>query len=133
MRRAGRGANIDVTPLIDILFMLIIFFVLATSFIQGRLTVELPQGDGDFGKADNPILVTLKRGGTLLWGDAPVVSEDLLRLAREENETGKREILIVGDRDASYGEVMELLDTLRCAGMERVGLALQGRGRGNDL
>ena len=124
-RRTGRGADIDITPLIDILFMLIIFFVLATSFIQGRLPVDLPQGAGDPGRAENPLLVTLTREGSVFWGNLPdpVASGDLDRLVREN---GGREILVAGDRGVAYGEVVGLLDELQRAGVKRLGLALQG-------
>ncbi|MDR2174540.1 MAG: biopolymer transporter ExbD [Synergistaceae bacterium] len=124
--RGRRGADIDVTPLIDILFMLIIFFVLAASFLQGRLTVELPRGEGSPGKAESPVLVTLTRGGSVFWGSLPepVASADVLRLAAE-NLSSDREILVAGDREVSYGAVVELLEVLRSAGAERLGLALQ--------
>jgi biopolymer transport protein ExbD len=122
--------DIDVTPLIDILFMLIIFFVLAASFLQGRLTVELPRGEGEPDKADakSPLLVTLTRDGSVSWGNfsipSPAASADVLRLAEESLSSG-REILVAGDRGVSYGEVIGLLDVLRQAGIERLGLALQ--------
>jgi biopolymer transport protein ExbD len=129
-RGKKRGADIDITPLIDILFMLIIFFVLAASFLQGRLTVELPRGEGDAGQAENPILVTLARDGSVFWGNfsipAPVASADVLSLARENfSGVSSREILVAADRGVSYGDVIGLLDILRIAGVERLGLALQ--------
>ncbi len=133
MRRRRRGADIDITPLIDILFMLIIFFVLATSFIQGRMPVELPQAAGAKPTARDPLLVTLTRGGEVYWGDrpGPVPSGDIAGLAREN--AGKREILVAGDRGVSYGEVVGLLDELQRAGVERLSLALQGGARQGDV
>jgi biopolymer transport protein ExbD len=125
-----RGADIDVTPLIDILFMLIIFFVLAASFLQGRLTVELPRGESGPGKVENPVLVTLTRDGSVYLGNmsvpAPAVSSDVLRLVRENLPlSSDREILVAADRGVPYGDVVGLLDVLRLAGVERLGLALQ--------
>jgi biopolymer transport protein ExbD len=138
--RRRRGADIDITPLIDILFMLIIFFVLAASFLQGRLTVELPQGESASpGRAENPVLVTLARDGSVSWGNfsvpAPVASADVLRLAREslfQAQASSRDILVAADRGVSYGDVVELLDVLRLAGIERLGLALQVFGDGSE-
>ena len=123
--RIGRAsAEIDITPLIDILFMLIIFFVLATSFVQGRLRVELPQGEGDPGKPGGAVLVTLREDGRLLWGDEPVTSSDLFR--RLGAASPDEELLLAADRGVPYGRVAELLDGMRRAGREGVGLALQG-------
>lgn len=123
-RRARSGADIDITPLIDILFMLIIFFVLATSFVQGRLRVDLPQGEGDPGKPGGAVLVTLREDGELLWGDEPIASPDLFR--RLGMASPDEELLLAADRGVPYGRVAELLDGMRRAGRERVGLALQG-------
>ena len=126
MPRRRSGADIAITPLIDILFMLIIFFVLTTSFVEGRLRVELPRGEGDPGKPDGAVMVTLTKDGAVLWGDEPVSSPDLVRRAREVS--ADRELLVAGDSGAAWGRVAELLDLLRGAGLERVGLALQGGG-----
>jgi biopolymer transport protein ExbD len=138
--RRRRGADIDVTPLIDILFMLIIFFVLAASFLQGRLTVELPRGESAPGRAESsPVLVTLARDGSVSWGNfsmpAPVASADVLRLARESLfriQGSGGEILVAADRGVPYGDVVGLLDVLRLAGIERLGLALQIFGAGEN-
>ncbi|GHS88687.1 biopolymer transporter ExbD/TolR [Synergistales bacterium] len=129
MIRKKRSADIDITPLIDVLFMLIIFLVLTATFIQGRVVVELPSGDGESGKTANLLIINLSRDGSVLWGDvslpAPVSSLDLLGLARESAAVG-REILVAGDERVPYGEVAGLLDVLRGAGVERLGLALRG-------
>ena len=131
MPRRRVGAEIDITPLIDILFMLIIFFVLASSFVQGRLRVELPRAEGEAGKPDGAVLVTLKEDGGLLWGDEPITSPDLFR--RLETFPQDEELLVAGDRGAAYGQVVELLDGMRRAGLARVDLALQGAlGAGRD-
>ncbi|NLB82863.1 MAG: biopolymer transporter ExbD, partial [Synergistaceae bacterium] len=45
-RRRRRGIDLDITPLIDVLFMLIIFFVLTATFLSGQIVVDLPQGEG---------------------------------------------------------------------------------------
>ena len=58
-RRKTRGsAEIDITPLIDMLFMLIIFFVLTASFVQGKLDVKLPQGEGDSSDTRGAVVLT---------------------------------------------------------------------------
>ena len=96
--------------------------------LQGRMPVELPQAAGaKDADARNPLLVTLTRGGEVYWGDrpGPVPSVDIAALVREN--AGKREILVAGDRGVSYGEVVGLLDELQRAGVERLGLALQGQ------
>ena len=127
MSRKKRSADIDITPLIAVLFMLLIFLVLTATFIQGRVVVELPKGEGESEKTENLLIINISRDGSVLWGDvflpSPLNSSDLFRLSRAATE---REILIAGDERVQYGEVAGLLDILRRAGVERLGLALRG-------
>ncbi|MDR1048390.1 MAG: biopolymer transporter ExbD [Synergistaceae bacterium] len=127
-RARRRGADIDITPLIDVLFMLIIFFVLAASFPQGRVPVDLPQGRGEPGREPS-VTVTLTRDGSIFWDGRPAVSGDFPRLAEEVPASA--DILVAGDRDVSYGAVAELLQALQNAGITRVGLTRAG-GPGPD-
>jgi biopolymer transport protein ExbD len=122
-----READIDITPLIDILFMLIIFFVLAASFSRGRVPVDLPRGEGEAGEGKSPIVVTLTRDGSVFWDGRPAVSGDFPRLAGKI--AASADILLAGDRGVSYGAVAELLGVLKDAGIERVGLALEAAAR----
>lgn len=122
--RRHRSRDIDITPLIDVLFMLIIFFVLTASFLQGKIEVELPAGDTQEHSTEKAILVMLKSDGSIKWGDFTVTSDELF-VRVSESLSLKQEILVAGDRSVAYGKVIELLDTLRRGGLERAGLALQ--------
>ncbi|NLL37524.1 MAG: biopolymer transporter ExbD [Fretibacterium sp.] len=124
-RRVRRGIDLDITPLIDILFMLIIFFVLTATFVQGRMEVELPRGDGEPQRESQTLLVSVTSGGTIRWGGETVLSEDLPVLA-ERAVAESRDILLAGDRAAPYGVVAELLNVLSQKGLTSVGLALEG-------
>jgi biopolymer transport protein ExbD len=118
--RRGRGADIDITPLIDVLFMLIIFFVLTAVFVRGAIELELPRGGG---RTENkaPVIVSVTKEARVYWAGESVEPGDLGRLASEATAAGE-DILIAGDRDAPYGAVAELLDALRDLGVESVSL-----------
>ena len=128
-RRVRRqGAEIDITPLIDVLFMLIIFFVLTTAFVQGAADVDLPDGSAPPISDRNPVVVTVTKGSGLLWAGEMVSRDELpARVSAVLESSG--DILIAGDRDAPYGEVAELLDELRGFGVRSVGLAFEGGAR----
>ena len=130
MRRRNRrgGAGIDITPLIDVLFMLIIFFVLTTAFVQGGVTVDLPTGDPPPMTEKNPIVLTVTKGGEFLWAGEKISRDRVAPLALAARAKSE-DILVAGDRDARYGDVAELLDELRRAGVENVGIAFEGRER----
>lgn len=123
--RSSKNIQIDITPLIDVLFMLIIFFVLTTSFVQGAIDVDLPAGDAVPAAQADPIVVTIDRDSRLYWAGEIVTEDDIPRLAEKAAASGE-EILIAGDREARYGDVVHILETLRGLGIEKVGLALEG-------
>lgn len=121
-QRKHRRADIDITPLIDVLFMLIIFFVLTASFIQGRIEVALPAGEGEpLGK--EAVTLSVEKGGRILWDGREVAREEIAKLALE---AGTREILIAGDKEAAYGDVAEVLEILRKEGIGSAGLLMHG-------
>jgi len=126
MRRGKRrDADINITPLIDVLFMLIIFFVLTAVFVQGSIDVDLPQGEAPPVSEHNPIVVTVTAGSDILWAGRPVSPEDMPELVRDALAKSD-DILIAGDREASYGSVAGVLERLRALGVESVGLAFEG-------
>ncbi len=123
-RRKTRGAaEIDITPLIDVLFMLIIFFVLTASFVQGKLDVKLPQGEGDSSDTRGAVVLTVAADGKLFWNGREM-SRSELAYAAEANKG--REILIAGDEGVPYGEVASVLSLLRGEGVTSAGLLLSG-------
>ena len=122
-RKARRTADLDITPLIDVLFMLIIFFVLMASFVQGKLDVELPSGQGRSLNAERAIIVTVEKNGAISWAGKSVTKNEVAALARGSKS---REILLAGDREASYGTVTEILSILRKEGITSAGLLMQG-------
>ncbi len=125
--RRRRRPELDITPLIDVLFMLIIFFVLTANFLQGRIEVDLPVGEAVAKTEENALLLTVRKDGSVFWGDRETRMEELAPLAAEA-AAARRDILLAGDREAPYGAVAEVLDVLRREGIVSTGLALQGDG-----
>ena len=119
-RRSRKRLELDITPLIDVLFMLIIFFVLTASFVQGRVEVDLPRGEGMPKREGRALLVSVRADGTVLWGGAAVTCADVPALASQA-AAESRDILLAGDRAAPYGAVAELLPKIgRASCRERV-------------
>ena len=123
--RSRRKVDLDITPLIDVLFMLIIFFVLTTSFVQGKVEVDLPQGEGTPPREGRTLLVSVRADGTILWDGVPAASVDVPVLAARAMAES-RDVLLAGDRTAPYGAVAELLELLRREGLASASLALPG-------
>lgn len=117
-------ADIDITPLIDVLFMLIIFFVLTATFIQGKLDIDLPSAVGESSDMKSAMTLTVEKDGTIFWNGRAVTREELTELVRNPEN---REILIAGDKNVPYGRIAEVLSILRKEGISSAGL-LMGAG-----
>ena len=124
-KRSRRGIALDITPLIDVLFMLIIFFVLTATFLSGQIVVDLPQGEGVREGTGGSLLLTVTADGALFWGNREIGREELPGLVRSALDE-KGQILVAADRSAPYGDVAEVLDLLRRLGVSSAGLALEG-------
>ncbi|MDY3869203.1 MAG: biopolymer transporter ExbD [Pyramidobacter sp.] len=125
MRRIRRqsSAEIDLTSLIDVLFILILFFVLSASFVQGALPVDLPDGRGSAPDA-RAIVITMSESG-LRWADEDV--PEALIIERALNVQDEKGVLILAAaRTLPYGDVAAFLDRMRAAGVHSVSLALKG-------
>lgn len=117
-----RVADIDITPLIDMMFMLIIFFVLTSSFINGKLNVELPTGKAVSANAEAAVTVSVLADGSVQWNGRTVSMERLAELARASQP---RDMLVAGDKAANYGMVARVLALLKAEGISSAGLLMQ--------
>ena len=123
-KKKRRVADVDITPLIDVMFMLILFLLVTAAFVQGSLDVSLPQSMGTPPPLPDKkqIVLTITKNSEILWAGKTISSADLF-LHVEEALLESADILIAGDKDARYGDVAELMDMLRQSGVPSVGLA----------
>ena len=100
--------QIDLTPLIDCLFMLIIFFVLTMSFSKPVLEVILPKAtNAETSQARNELLVSVKADGTLYLNAAPATIEEI---ARALDEAPERLLNIYMDEEAPFSRFVAVMD-----------------------
>lgn len=115
--------QIDIAPLIDIVFQLLIFFMLTSSFImQPGIKINLPKAlTSEVVKSENiEILVTTE--GLLYLNDKVVVMQDLKKLFKQAAKRNQA-ILIKADKRASLGRVVEIWDMARDTGIAQVNIA----------
>jgi len=115
--------SLDLTPLIDIILQLLIFFVLTTAFIPFAVKVDLPKSQSSPLKEEKVVVITLTKEGKLLWEKDSISLEELLHRVEEKGTSFT--YLIRGDRGARYGDVIEILNVLKKRGVEGVGLAVE--------
>ena len=118
-RRRGIVAEINVTPLVDIMLVLLIIFMLTAHLIAKQaIEVELPRATQSTAVPPTTLAVTLTRDGGIYLGDKPV-SADALRAAVREAlaRDPKTQAIIIGDKSVSHGRVVWLLDTIKSLGV----------------
>jgi len=115
--------QIDIAPLIDIIFQLLIFFMLSSSFtFQSGITVKLPKAvTSDVIKEENLIVTITSENVTYLNGKI-VTLKELTEKLNAIDKT-KRPLLIKADRRASVGRIVDIWDLCRNLGIEKINIA----------
>ncbi|MFA5089249.1 MAG: biopolymer transporter ExbD [Candidatus Omnitrophota bacterium] len=120
--------NISMAPLIDVIFQLLIFFMLSSSFtFQSGITVKLPKAvTSDVIKEEN-VIITITSEDIIYLNNQIITIKELKReLSKSAGE--KRPILIKSDRRASVGRIVDVWDICRNLGIEKINIATnQGR------
>ena len=122
----GPMSEINVTPLVDVMLVLLIIFMITAPLMSHKIKVELPQANLD--KKDDsvppapPVTVTVKEDGTLYWNDAPI-TKDLLesQLSVEAQKTPQPEVNLRGDKTTKYLNIREVVDLAQAQGIRKVG------------
>jgi biopolymer transport protein TolR len=121
------NSDINVTPMVDVMLVLLIIFMVVTPMLNNKVNVDLPPATAavvmeDASKEDAIVVAVTRDGKTFLGGDqvnatdlGPKISDKL------ENKTDKR-VYFRGDVRANYGKVMEAVDGIRAAGVSQLGM-----------
>ena len=116
--------EINVTPFIDVMLVLLIIFMVAAPLATVDIQVNLPASTAEpQPRPDKPLYLTVKSDLTLALGNDPV-SRDLLRSKLDAAAKGDKDtrIFLRADKSVAYGEVMEVMNALRTAGYLKVAL-----------
>jgi biopolymer transport protein ExbD len=116
--------EINVTPFIDVILVLLIIFMIAAPLATVDVAVDLPATTAQRQeRPDKPVFLTIKADRTLAIGDDPVAREQLAATLETASRGNRDErIFLRADRAVSYGDVMEVMNALRAAGYLKVGL-----------
>lgn len=121
--------EINVTPFIDVMLVLLIIFMVAAPLSTVDLPVDLPTSTASpQKKPDKPTYVSIKSDLAVAIGEAEVKRVDLVRLLDAADSNKDRRIFLRADRAVPYGSMMEVLEILRIGGYTKVALvAVEGR------
>ena len=123
-------AEINVTPMVDVMLVLLVIFMVAAPLLTVGVPVNLPKSSAaQVTTPQEPLIVSLNKAGETFIGDQPVAGDDLkARLADLAGQNPTRIVYVRGDREIEYGTLMDLLSVVNNAGFAKVSLLAEASG-----
>lgn len=124
LREAGdESTGIDLTPMLDVVFIMLIFFIVTTSFIkESGVDIERPESSQATARPDTQVLVAITAEGAV-WVDGEAV--DLHRVGAKVADlvSDDGSVVVQADKRSTTGELIEVMDRIRKAGVDNVAVA----------
>ncbi len=117
-------AEINVTPLVDVMLVLLIIFMVTAPLMTSGVSVDLPKTNAQPLNSDSePLTVTIKADGSIFLQEQAVDVGDLVaKLQAISHNNPERRIFVRGDKDLAYGRIMEVMGTVTQGGFTKVAL-----------
>jgi biopolymer transport protein ExbD/biopolymer transport protein TolR len=133
--RGGVKGDINVTPLVDVVLVLLIIFMVVTPMLQKGVSVDMAKTDSPIAMADadkeDALIVAIMRDGTVYFGSEKTPADQLTNKLKDKlaNRVDKR-VFVRADARARYGAVTDVVDNVRAAGVDQLGLLTEQRKQG---
>jgi biopolymer transport protein ExbD/biopolymer transport protein TolR len=128
------NSNINVTPMVDVMLVLLIIFMVITPMLNNKVNVDLPKVNAaiimeNANKEDAVTVAVTRDGRTYLGGDQVNIDDLGAKVAAklEGKLEGEKEVYLRADIRANYGKVMDTVDQIRAAGVSQLGLLTEKR------
>ncbi len=125
-------ADINVTPLVDVMLVLLIIFMITAPMLHQGIEVALPQAQAESlpMRVDDPLVLSINLDGLVYVQEQPVHPSQLVeRLLPILEARQDKAVFLKGDRELPYGKVVEVLDLLHRGGIEQIGMVTERPGR----
>jgi len=123
------NSNINVTPMVDVMLVLLIIFMVITPMLNNKVNVDLPVAVNAVvmdaaNKEDSTVVAVTRDGKTFLGGDQVSVDDlgSKITARMEQFKQGSRTVFLRADSRANYGKVMDTIDGIRSAGVSELGM-----------
>ncbi len=123
----GTMSQINVTPLVDVMLVLLVIFMVTAPMMQQGMQVNLPKAQAKGLEAqEQSVVVSMDRSGRLFINSDQVSFDDLRgKLAALFANKAKKEVFLKADKDVPYGEVVRTMAAIKGAGIERLGMVTE--------
>src|SRR5262252_2922007 len=124
-------SEINVTPLVDVMLVLLIIFMVTAPLMTSGVSVDLPKTDAKPLNTDSqPLTVSINAAGKIFLQDQEVQLDELVgKLQAISQNNQDRRIFVRGDKELSYGRIMEVMGTITEGGFSKVALLAEQPGR----
>ena len=128
--RARTIAAINVTPLVDVVLVLLVILMVASTYIVAQtLKVQLPRAKSTDGTADKPTKVELLKDGKLRWNEVPIQEAELPeKLKAAVAADSEMSLVVSADKEVQHGNVVHVLDLAKIAGVTKFAINVQQTG-----
>ncbi|TYO99697.1 outer membrane transport energization protein ExbD [Geothermobacter ehrlichii] len=133
-RRSEEEPRVDLTPMVDVVFLLLIFFMISTTFVETPgIDIKLPESSLTVSeKKPDEVQVYIDRDGNLFFqGKKTGIGQLRKKLARSMAGNRKATFVLMADKEVRHGLVVEVMDVARSAGFYNMAIATESR-RGTD-
>ena len=130
--KGGIKSDINVTPLVDVMLVLLIIMMLVAPMLQQGISVKLPKADNyvDKPSTQDQTVLAIGRNKELYLNAKPITEGELTAKINEILESKKEKVVLInGDAEVEYSAVMGAMDQLRQAGIEDIGLITEPKHR----
>jgi biopolymer transport protein TolR len=125
-RRRQALSEINVTPFVDVMLVLLIIFMVTAPLLQQGIDVNLPQAKGKELSPAERIVITIKKGGKIYLDRSSVTIKTLkLKLSKKPN----KEVFLKADKEVPYGVIVMVMGELREIGIEKLGMITEPKAR----
>ena len=132
---SGRGrartiAQINVTPLVDVVLVLLVILMVASTYIVAQtLKVQLPRAKSTDGTAEKPTKVEILKDGKLRWNEQPVQDAELAdKMKAAVGADAEMSLVVSADKEVQHGNVVHVLDLAKLAGITKFAINVQQSG-----
>ena len=122
--------RVDLTPMVDVVFLLLIFFMISTTFVESPgISIKLPESSSQtIDREPKEIKVYLSQEGDIYYGEKKISIDDFKGLLAEHQSDAKQTtVLLLADQESRHGKVVILMDLARDAGFTKLAIATEQR------